>query len=120
MAYVLIIDDEPHINFVLKTLLVEEGHHVITAQDGLSGLKKLNQSPLPEIVFVDLRMPIVSGRAIVETMHNDPRFSSIPVVIMSGYLPNNKDFPPDSYYTDMLAKPFDIYEVLKKVESLTG
>jgi len=119
MARVLIVDDEPNINLVLETVLTDEGHNVTKALDGLSGLEKLKQSPLPEIVFVDLMMPKVSGRQFVETMHGDPQLCNIPVVIMSGSTYNEKDFPPKNYFKDLLTKPFDIFEALHKVEQFT-
>lgn len=120
MARVLIIEDEPNINLVLKTVLNEEGHNVTTLCDGLSGLKQLKQIPAPEIVFVDIRMPVLSGKAVIETMRSDPNLSNIPVVIMTGSMPNNKEFPPQNFYDALLPKPFDIYEVIETVEVLTS
>lgn len=119
MARVLIMEDEPNIAFVLKIAMSEEGHEVITCQDGLYGLQHLEQGPLPDIVLVDLCMPRVSGRTVVETMHKNLRFKEIPVVIISGSIPDSNNFPPANYYRTLITKPFDLYKVLETINELT-
>jgi len=119
MARVLIMEDEPNIAFVLKLAISEEGHEVQTCRDGLCGLQQLEEGPLPDIVLVDLCMPKISGRTVVETMHESPKFKNIPVVIMTGSIPDSKDFPPAHSYRTLITKPFDIFKVLDTINELT-
>lgn len=119
MARVLIMEDEPNIAFVLKLAMSEEGHEVITCQDGLCGLQQLENGPLPDIVFVDLCMPRVNGRTVVETMQKNQKYKEIPVVIISGSFPNSSHFPPDNSYRTLFTKPFDLFKVLETVNKLT-
>ncbi|TEB08501.1 Transcriptional regulatory protein TcrA [Pelotomaculum schinkii] len=119
MARVLIMEDEPNIAFVLKIAMSEEGHEVRTCQDGLCGLQQLEKGPLPDIVLVDLCMPRVSGRAVVETMHKNQKFQEIPVVIMSGSIPDSRNFPPANSYRTLITKPFDLFKVVEIVNELT-
>lgn len=118
MARILVIDDETNIALVLKIMLSDEGHAVVTASDGLSGLEKVRQF-LPDIVLVDLNIPVISGQALVEKIRSDPKLKNIPVIIISGSMYNSKDFPPKNSYQAFFTKPFDLWELAKTVEVLT-
>ncbi len=120
MARVLVIEDEPGIAMVLRIALSDEGHEVTTAPDGLTGLKLLSRSPSPEIVFVDLNMPGLSGRAVIETMLDSPWLKQIPVVIISGSMPGSPHFPPRGTYSAIITKPFDLNDVIDTANYLTG
>lgn len=120
MARVLVIEDEPGIAMVLKIALSDEGHEVVTAFNGVTGLKLLNQAPSPEIVFVDLNMPGLSGRAVIETMIGRPGLKGIPVVIISGSMPGSPHFPPRGTYNAIITKPFDLNDVIETANYLTG
>jgi len=115
MSRVMIIEDEPNINLVLKAFLQGEGHDVTTAADGLAGLRQLAKSPKPDIIFVDLRMPGISGRTVIETINSNPGLCHIPVVIISGTVPNPIDFPPEGSYRELIVKPFDLRDIAKAV-----
>ncbi|MFA7468186.1 MAG: response regulator [Desulfotomaculaceae bacterium] len=119
MARVLVIEDEPNITLILKTVLTEEGHNVITASDGGSGLEHLSHAPAPDIVFVDLHIPVISGKGVIERMRSELKLSDIPVVIMTGSIYNHKEFPPQDYYNALVEKPFDIFDIVETVEKLT-
>jgi CheY-like chemotaxis protein len=119
MARVLIMEDEPNIAYVLKIAMCEEGHEVKTCQDGWYGLQQLEQGPLPDIVLVDLCMPRVNGRTVVETMHKSQKYKEIPVVIVSGSVPDSRNFPPANCYRTLITKPFDLFHVLETVNELT-
>jgi CheY-like chemotaxis protein len=118
MARILIIDDEPTIATVLKELLSDEGYEIIVASNGLTGLQILEQKPLPEIILMDLLMPGMGGREMVSAIRAKPDLAKIPIILLTGALPSLDDFPPKGSYQDMINKPFEIEEVIFKINSL--
>jgi CheY-like chemotaxis protein len=118
MARVLIVDDEPYIVMVLKELLVDEGYDTVTASDGFAGLEILRQNPKPELLLLDLYMPGLGGREFITTMRSDPELLGIPVILITGAIPNTPDFPPEGSYQEILGKPFDILDVVAVVRRL--
>ncbi len=62
---ILIVDDEPALRFALLETLEKEGHRIIEAGDGEEGLRKI-QEEAPDLVFLDLRMPGLTGMELLE------------------------------------------------------
>lgn len=118
MALVMVMEDEPNIALVLQLALTEEGNDVISVPNGLLGLERLKQKPAPDIIFVDLNMPVLGGRAVIERINSDPELRQIPVVILSGCLPDSDKVPPRGSYRALISKPFDLVEVINMVETL--
>lgn len=118
MAHVLVIDDEPTIVHALEIVLRYAGHQVRTAPHGLAGLQQLQIGPLPDIVLMDLYMPWLSGRDLVGTMRSNPRFSNIPVILLTGAVPSPDEFPEPGTYQALIQKPFSVREVVAKVNEL--
>ncbi len=119
MASVLVIEDEPNVAMVLKLVLEDEGHQVTVAPDGLLGVKRLEQSPKPDMVFLDLHLPYVDGREILEIIHLSPDLKQIPVIVMTGCFTDYLDLPDDRY-TELFQKPFDLFRVISTVNALTA
>lgn len=115
MARVMIVDDEPTILMILQKLLSRDGHEVMTAADGLAALERLGQAPAPDLVLLDLFMPNVSGRVVVEAMRSAPALTAIPVILVTGAVPRPEDYPPDGTYQGVITKPFDLLDVLALV-----
>lgn len=92
MARVLVIEDEPGIAMVLQIALGDAGHEVATASDGMAGLNMLSRPPHPDVVFVDLNLPGLSGRTVVEIIRETPVLKDIPVIALSGYIPDTPYF----------------------------
>lgn len=120
MALVMVMEDEPNIALVLEIALTEEGNEVISVPNGLLGLERLKQKPTPEVIFVDLNMPVLSGRAVIENINADPNLRHIPVVILSGCLPDLDNVPPRGSYQALISKPFDLDEVINMVNLLSA
>jgi len=120
MALVMVMEDEPAIALVLKLALTEAGNEVITVPNGLLGLERLKQKPAPEIIFVDLNMPVLGGRAVIEKINSDPNLRHIPVVILSGCLQDSDKIPPRGSYHALISKPFDLNEVISMVNTLSA
>ncbi len=119
MAIVLVIEDQPSIGMVFSVVLSDEGHSVDVVRDGKSGLKRMTQEPKPDIVLVDLLMPGMRGREVVEAMRQDPSTKDIPVIIVSGCIPEPEVLPPAGSYNAFISKPFDILDIADTVDRLT-
>ena len=87
MAKILIVDDEKLICEEFKDILQEEGHEVDVAFNGIDGLQKVQETAF-DLVFLDVLMPRMEGREVFEKIK---KISQVPVAIMSGYIPPNKE-----------------------------
>jgi len=87
VAKILIIDDEKLICEEFREILQEENHQVDIAFDGESGIKKVQESNY-DLVFLDVLMPRMEGG---EVFRKIKAIRSVPIVIMSGYLPAHKE-----------------------------
>ncbi|MBS4022730.1 MAG: response regulator [Dethiobacter sp.] len=120
MARVLVIEDQPSIGMVFKVALSEEGHTVDVFRDGKSGMEGLAREPRPDIILVDLLMPGISGKDVVEKLQVDSRLRDIPVAIISGCIPGPDVLPREGSFQAFISKPFDLLEVVELVTRLTA
>ena len=84
---VLLAEDDLEIRDILQDLLEAEGYDVIPASHGRQALEFLQGArggeKLPDLVVLDLMMPLVDGHQVLDTMKSDPELSAIPVVVLS-------------------------------------
>jgi CheY-like chemotaxis protein len=119
MTTILVVDDEYAVADFLKTVLEEEGYHVLVAENGREGLARLAESR-PALVLCDLMMPIMDGAALCRAMRKNPDYQAIPFVLMSArhYPPSRDD--EGCNYTAFLAKPFSLDKLIELVSRLVG
>ena len=79
----LIIDDDAATRYVLKKLMSGVAMTVHEAADGASGLQRAAELH-PRLIFLDLRMPGLTGEQVLEQLKADPATADIPVVIVTG------------------------------------
>ena len=84
MARVLVIDDEPDVRWVLRLSLERAGHEVIMAEDGLRGVA-MAQRQHPDVIVLDLMMPVMDGREFRAAQVTDPSIAHIPVLVVSAH-----------------------------------
>ncbi|MEJ7728359.1 MAG: response regulator [Polyangiaceae bacterium] len=109
---VLLVDDEFAILEAVAELLRLEGYRVVMAGDGREALQALAVE-LPAVALVDVMMPGMGGIALIENMHDEPRYRDVPVVLMTaawGAVP-----PTVAARVEILAKPFHIDVLLDAV-----
>lgn len=80
---VLIVDDDLHMRFFLKTLLETNGFIPITAREGAEGIQKATDSR-PDLIILDIMMPGEGGVAMYRHLKSDELLSDIPVIMLSG------------------------------------
>ncbi|MEW6324908.1 MAG: response regulator [Nitrospirota bacterium] len=79
---VLLVDDTEFYQRAYKNKLTTEGYLVTTASNGVEALKHLAQEP-PDIVLLDLMMPVMDGFKVLQAIKADARLKTIPVIIFS-------------------------------------
>ena len=79
---VLLIDDSNTIRKSAAVFLQQGGHEVMLAEDGFDALAHLNDH-LPDLIFCDIYMPRLDGYQTCAIIKSNPRFSSIPVIMLS-------------------------------------
>jgi len=82
-ARILLIDDDPDIAAALTDLLTDQGHAVQSAPNGKEALVLLRAEPLPQLIFLDLTMPVMDGAQFRLAQLRDRRLSTVPVVLVS-------------------------------------
>jgi len=120
MALILIADDSPTEIFVLKKLLEQNGHQVISAEDGEQAVE-MTISERPELILMDIVMPKLNGFQATRRLHKDPSTTDIPVIIVS-----SKNQETDRLWglrqgaKGYLAKPVDEETLLTEIKLLLG
>ena len=82
-ATVLVVDDDPDTVETMREILQEEGHTVLSAKNGLEGLDMALRY-VPDLVLLDLEMPVMDGRAFLEAVKKAPSLADVTVVVLSG------------------------------------
>ena len=82
MTKVLIVDDEQSIRDLLIDDLTSSGYHVIEAENGKEALDRV-YNDRPDIVLLDLMMPVMNGVQVLKTLKADPDTAAIPLVILT-------------------------------------
>jgi signal transduction histidine kinase len=114
---ILIIDDKPANLQLLSSILKERGHTVRAVVSGNMGLIAA-QTVKPDLVLLDIRMPDIDGYEVCRQLKADERLCSVPVIFISSLeetLDKVKAF--QSGGVDYITKPFQLEEVIARVES---
>ena len=81
-AHVLVIDDDDNGRDMARRTLEASGHRVTEATNGKEGIDALARA-VPDIVLLDLMMPVMDGFAVLDHMRDDPRLQDVPVVVVT-------------------------------------
>jgi CheY-like chemotaxis protein len=120
MTTVLVVDDEPLIAMALGAALEDAGYRVVTAANGRQGLERLSAgAPRPDVVLLDMMMPVMTGPEMLAAMAADPGLRGIPVVVLSS-LPEEAVRPRADGAAAILRKPCTAEQVLGAIEAALG
>ena len=118
MARVLLIDDEPDIRRIARLLLEPYGHEVILGEDGARGVG-MAQHQRPDVIVLDLMMPILDGHATLEMLQADQRTAGIPVVILTAVAQETvRERCLSEGATRVLTKPFDPESLAEAIDDV--
>ncbi|MEW5854919.1 MAG: sigma 54-interacting transcriptional regulator [Myxococcota bacterium] len=116
---VLVVDDEPDLANVITYNLTRHGHQASSAESGEAAETALQKEPLPDIVISDVMMPGIDGFELCRRLRANPRTADIPLFFLTA-----RSAAADRYEgfragcDDYLAKPFDMQELMLRVDAL--
>lgn len=114
MKRILVIEDDTSIRELLVELLESEGYSVASAVNGLEGLKYLENEAPPDLILIDLMMPVMDGYSFRTEQLKHDSWSQIPTVVMSAEA-NAKEKMKSYNVTAFLSKPVELETILKTV-----
>ena len=119
---ILIVDDEPLVRKSLGRACRARGHEVVEAADGIEGLS-VWKSALPNLVFLDVLMPGLSGPELLKEIAKEPGSSQAArarVILMSAYSGEHNVATAQQMGADLFVpKPFeDVFAIVAKAEEL--
>lgn len=113
---IMICDDDLGILEVLEMMLEIEGYTVITESNSTNLIKGINQT-FPDILLMDLWMPVLSGDQLLRTIRSTKELENLPVIILSASV-DGKQIASNSGANDFISKPFDMDVVSMKIKNL--
>ena len=112
---ILVIEDDPDVLAMLIKHLIFLGYEVMSASDGMEGLKKLDEGGY-DLVITDIVMPYVSGVGVVTALKD--KKPDIPIIAITGYGREPEAAALEKKADLVLAKPVRISELKKHIEAL--
>jgi CheY-like chemotaxis protein len=113
---VLVVDDDPDILDAICDILDAEGYRVSRARHGQEALDLVDHER-PDVILLDLMMPVMDGVAFSQALRGRPAASDVPIVVISA--DGNPQRATSVGAVGYLAKPFDIDALLAQVAGIT-
>ena len=115
---ILVVEDDTSIRELLVELLESEGYQVASAINGLEGIKYLQSQGNPNLILIDLMMPVMDGYAFRTEQLKNNEWALIPTVVMSAEA-NAKEKMKNFNITAFLSKPVELDTILKTVATFS-
>lgn len=106
---VAIVEDDVEFRNMLRELLEEEQYRVIAVANGAEALATLRDNLMPNVILLDVSMPVMDGFDFLRHRNEDPELSAVPVVLVTNAKPHER---PTAGVSDVVRKPIDIDEIL--------
>src|ERR1039458_10483566 len=116
---ILIVDDDPPTRETLTTLLSVGSYELVTATNGTEALIIASEL-LPDLILLDVMMPVVDGFEVCRRLRADPRLAEVPIIMLTALDDRASRLRGlEAGADDFLNKPFDGSELRTRVRTIT-
>lgn len=112
----MICDDDKGILEMMEIIVEDYGYRVCTEANSMKLIKKIELEK-PDILLLDIWMPLLSGDQVLKILRADPKFQMLPVIMYSAST-EGAAIAKKTGADDYLAKPFDIDVLMGKIQKL--
>jgi CheY-like chemotaxis protein len=115
---ILVVDDEPDVQMLLRLFFERLGHRVYAARDGQEAIDVARRY-IPDVIVMDIQMPRKTGIEAVQELRADPIFAATPIIALTAHI---RSFVPAEVmrlgFDEVLSKPFDFDQVYQVIDAL--
>lgn len=112
---VLIVEDDPSVSQLMRLYLIQDGHRVMTAEDGVKAVEMARQRR-PSLILLDLMLPGMSGEEVCSTLRKE---SNVPIIMVTARVEEEDRLAGlDMGADDYIAKPFSPRELAARVRAV--
>ena len=118
MAKILLVEDNEMNRDMLSRRLARKGYEVVVALDGAEGVA-MARSEIPDLILMDMSLPILSGWDATRNLKGDPGTVSIPVIALTAHaMSSDREQALQAGCDDFDTKPIELIRLLEKIETL--
>jgi two-component system, cell cycle response regulator DivK len=118
MKKILIAEDNAVNRELLRELLEMRGYTVMEACDGEEALRMIEQTQ-PDLVLLDIGMPVLDGFGVMRKIRENPRFASLPVVAVTAYaMQGDREKILNAKFDGYLSKPVNSRSLAEELDRL--
>ena len=117
---VLVVDDEPDMRTLLSDLLSFSGFEVMTADDGVQGLKTAQQV-MPQAMLLDIMLPKLDGFQVCRLLKFNEKYAEIPIIMLTARNhPKDRELAEGSGADGYIIKPFETKALIEAIKKVIG
>jgi putative two-component system response regulator len=117
---ILVVDDNPDVITSLKTGLEDttQVYRILGAENGQKCLEMLQADIIPDIILLDIMMPVMSGWEVFDRIKENPAWSTIPVIFLTARTDRIAKNAGGFLGDDFVEKPFEIADLKNRIEKV--
>jgi CheY-like chemotaxis protein len=118
MKRILVVDDKATSRELLRTVLEKNGYAISEAADGGEAIEKA-RAESPDLILLDLQMPVRSGYEVLHELRQDPRYAALPIIALTASaMQGDREKALAAGFTAYLAKPVTLAHLRDEVQRL--
>ncbi|HEY8889597.1 MAG TPA: response regulator transcription factor [Clostridium sp.] len=115
---ILVVDDEEHIQELIKFNLEKSGYKVICADNGIDAIK-LAKEQMPQIMLLDIMLPGMDGLDVCKEIRKDSNMSNMPIIMITAKGEEiDKIIGLELGADDYITKPFSVRELVARIKAI--
>ncbi|MEO0834536.1 MAG: response regulator [Cyanobacteria bacterium J06642_3] len=114
---ILVVEDNDDLSILFKLVLESAGYQVATVNNGRDALESLAKTD-PQLILMDVMMPEINGLQVSQNIKQQQSYESLPILLVSALDRLRDEQIQNSQANDILYKPFDLDELIYKVDEL--
>lgn len=114
---VLLVEDNETNILTISEYLENYGYQIIIANDGLQAIEKANENK-PDIILMDIQMPVLDGLETMRRLRADPQFVSVPIIALTALaMPGDRERCLEAGASEYMSKPVSLKELRSVIEN---
>jgi two-component system, cell cycle response regulator DivK len=117
---ILVVEDQDDLRAILRDFLTASGYDIIEAADGGEGVAKA-QSERPDLVLMDIQLPVLDGYEATRQIKADPNLKAIPIIAISSFaMKGDEEKARASGCDHYVTKPYSPVQLLRIIQGFLG